>query len=284
MSRVGPKTLDDRGPRTRARDDLPAQRNTAATAASTLAGSYGTIGRMSAPSLARTLSGRARREARTFLGRWPWAARRFRTGEFPTGATEVCIEGFLRSGNTFIVIAFQQAQRRVVSIAHHVHAAGAVIEAARLGVPTIVLIRPPEESVLSYVVRWPEITLGQALRGYLRFYAPLVGYRDRFVVARFAEVTSDPGGVIARLNARFGTSFEPFEPTQENLAAVRRELDRWDANPFRSGGPIELGRGRPTEEKEALKERLRAAYRGRSLSRGRAHAQDLYRIFAESGR
>lgn len=225
----------------------------------------------------RTLWHRARREARTFVGRWPTAARRFGTGEFPTRATEVCIEGFLRSGNTFTVIAFQQAQPRVVSIAHHVHAAGAVVAAVRMGTPTIVLIRPPEESVLSYVVRWPELTIGQALHGYIRFYAPLVPYRDRFVVGRFDEVTSDPGTVIRRLNERFGTTFEPFVPTDEHLRGVREELDRWDANTYRHGGPVELGRGRPTEQKEALKAKLRNDYRGRSRSRLRARAETVYR-------
>jgi hypothetical protein len=225
-----------------------------------------------------SLPSRARREARTILGRWPSAARRFRTGEFPTRVTELCIEGFLRSGNTFAVIAFQCAQPRVVSIAHHVHAAGAVIAAARMGTPTLVLIRPPEESVLSYVIRWPSLTIGQALRGYGRFYGPLVGYRDRFVVGRFEEVTSDLGAVVRRVNERFATDFVPYEPTAENERAVREELDRWDANTnLREGGPPDLGRGRPTEAKEARKAALRAVYHSRLHARTRAQAEGLYR-------
>jgi hypothetical protein len=221
---------------------------------------------------------RARREARTFLGRWPSAARRFRTGEFPTAATEICIEGFLRSGNTFTVIAVQHAQPRVVSIAHHVHAAGAVIAAIRMGTPTLVLIRPPEESVLSYVIRWPTLTIGQALRGYVRFYDPLVPYRDRFVVGRFDEVTTDLGGVIRRVNERFGTDLVPYESTEESAREVRAELDLWDANTSRrEGGGAELLRGRPTEQKEARKAELRDRYRGRIHARTRARAEALYR-------
>jgi hypothetical protein len=232
---------------------------------------------MAITELLPTLGHRARREVRTIVGRWPSVARRFRTGEFPTRATEVCIEGFLRSGNTFMVIAFQQAQPRVVSIAHHVHAAGAVIAAVNMGTPTIVLIRPPEDSVLSYVVRWPELTVGHALRAYIRFYAPLVPYRDQFVVGRFEEVTSDLGGVIRRLNDRFSTKFEPFVPTEENLRAVLEELDRWDANTYRLGGPVELGRGRPTEEKQAVKGTLRDQLRSRSVSGLRQRAETLHR-------
>jgi hypothetical protein len=232
----------------------------------------------------RTLWHRTRREVRTLAGRWPAVASRFTTGEFPTEATELCIEGFLRAGNTFTVIAFQHAQPEPVSIAHHVHAAGAVIAAVRMRKPTLVLIRPPEQSVLSYVVRWPELTIGQALRGYARFYRPLLPQRDGFVVGRFEEVTSDLGRVISRVNERFGTSFAPFEPTEVNMQAVREEMDRWDANTFRGGGQVELGRGRPTEEKESRKAELLERYRAPSLSWLRKRAEHLYRAFAADAR
>jgi hypothetical protein len=230
------------------------------------------------PPSAPDLLERARRETRTFVGRWPLAAARFSTGEFPTDASELCIEGFLRSGNTFCVIAFQRAQPRTVSIAHHVHAAGAVIAAVRMGTPTLVLIRPPDESVLSYVTRWPALTVGQALRGYARFYDPLVPYREGFVVGRFDEVTSDLGAVIRRVNERFATAFVPYEPTEENDRAVREELDRWDANTNRAeGGPAELGRGRPTPEKDARKAALRASYASARFGRARARAERAFR-------
>lgn len=232
----------------------------------------------------RTLWHRTRREVRTLVGRWPAVASRFSTGEFPTEATDLCIEGFLRAGNTFTVIAFKHAQPEPVSVAHHVHAAGAVIAAVRMRTPTLVLIRPPEQSVLSYVVRWPELTIGQALRGYARFYRPLLPHRHGFVVGRFEETTSDLGRVILRVNDRFETSFVPFESTESNLRAVRQEMDRWDANTYRSGGPVELGRGRPTEEKESRKAELLERYRDPLLSRPRERAEHLYRTFAADAR
>jgi hypothetical protein len=221
---------------------------------------------------------------RTLAGRWPAVAGRFTTGEFPTQATELCIEGFLRAGNTFTVIAFQHVQPEPVSVAHHVHAAGAVIAAVGMRTPTIVLIRPPEQSVLSYVVRWPELTIGQALRGYARFYRPLLPYRDGFVVGRFEEVTSDLGRVIRRVNDRFGTNFVLFEPTEANLRSVHEEMDRWDANTYRRGGQVELGRGRPTEEKESRKTELLERYRAPSVSRLRERAERLYTTFATDAR
>jgi hypothetical protein len=231
---------------------------------------------MTTPAVTTVLR-RARRGARNIIAPWPAAARHFRTGEFPTEATELCIEAFPRSGNTFTVIAFLQAQPRLVSVAHHVHAAGAVLEAVRLGTPTLVLIRPPEGSVLSYLTRWPELTPAHALRGYVRFHEPLLPHRDGFVVVRFEEVTADPGIAIRRVNERFGTSFEVFEPTEANLRAVREEMERWDRSTEREEGrPIELARGLPTVEKEARKAALRERYLRPSLDRLRARAEAVH--------
>jgi hypothetical protein len=234
----------------------------------------------------RGLGGAAKRvvwELRTLVGRSPllcrWLLRR--SGEVTTSQTEICIEGFPRSGNTFAVIAFQQAQPRTVSIAHHVHAPGSVIIATRLRKPALVLIRSPEEAVLSTVIRYPELSLRQALRGYLRFYQPLLPFRDRVVVGRFEDVIDDLGSVIAQVNGTFGTSFRPFDPTAENAERAREELDRWDRNTFGEGDLLELGRARPTQMREERKRSLRDRYRRPSLARLRAKADRLHESFAE---
>jgi hypothetical protein len=54
--------------------------------------------------------------------------------------TQLVIEGYPRLGNTFAVVAFLQAQKEDVRIAHHLHAPAQVIRAARWRIPTIVLI------------------------------------------------------------------------------------------------------------------------------------------------
>jgi hypothetical protein len=128
--------------------------------------------------------------------------------------------------------------------------------------------------VLSYLTRWPELTPAHALRGYVRFHEPLLPHRGGFVVVRFEEVTADPGIAIRRVNERFGTSFEVFEPTEANLRAVREEMERWDRSTEREEGrPIELARGLPTAEKEGRKAALRERYLRPSLDRLRARAE-----------
>lgn len=221
---------------------------------------------------------RLRWEVRSLAGRYPilcrWLVRR--SGEYPTARTEIVIEGFPRTGNTFAVIAFQAAQPRVVSIAHHVHAPAPVIEAARRGIPALVLIREPEEAILSLVLRLPYMTPRQALRSYLRFYRPLQRVRDSFVLGRFQDVVDDLGSAIRQVNRRFGTDFVSFESTKANLERVMAELDQWDVNTFGEGPELEQGRARPSDRRAAFKDALRPAYRAPRLRRLRSEAERLY--------
>jgi hypothetical protein len=134
--------------------------------------------------------------------------------------TELVIDGYTRCATTYAVYALQVAQPRPVRLAHHLHAPAQLIEAARTGVPALVLIREPKGAILSQLIREPNVALPDALVAYARFYACLLPYREHFVVGDFTEVTGDFGAVVRRLNARYGTSFAEFRPTEENLRTV----------------------------------------------------------------
>jgi hypothetical protein len=230
------------------------------------------------------LAAGARWEVRSVLGRYPAIALpllRARRGDGFLAPirdeTEVVIEGFPRSGNTFAVAAFHLAQLpKDVKIAHHAHVPAQLVQAVRLGLPAVVLVREPEECVLSLVVRDPSLGVGGALRGWVRFHAPLVAVRARLVVATFEEATTDMGGIVRRVNERFGTSFRAFDPTPENLDRVRVLIERGDLNTFGSAEGVARGGGLPGEGREELKDELRASYRARRLSRLRARADGLF--------
>jgi hypothetical protein len=197
--------------------------------------------------------------------------------------TEIVIEGFPRSANSFAVTAFARAQDRKAEIAHHVHAPAQVIAAARKGKPALVLIRDPEDAVLEYVIKKPAITIGQALRGYARFYAPLLRYRSRFVTGSFEEVTTNFGAVIRRVNERFGTTFLEFDHTEEHARASLDELDRYWRGVLGPGERLEIVVGRPSALRDELKERLRPVYRAKRLAEARSRAQAVHdRIVADT--
>jgi hypothetical protein len=170
--------------------------------------------------------------------------------------TDIVIEGFPRSANTFAVTAFELAQERPVTVAHHLHAAVHVVHAAQGGVPAIVLVRAPEDAIASVVARKPSLAPEAAAAAYLRFYEGVAGVLDACVVAEFRQVVDDFGGVIERTNRAYGTTFTPFEHTDEN---VRRCFDRIEAqNRDRSAGRlVESSVARPSDERARQAEAAR---------------------------
>src|SRR5215211_5981100 len=86
-----------------------------------------------------------------------------------TPDTQLVIEGFPRSANTFARVAFNRAQSGRVRIAHGLHVPAQVIRASTWRIPTLILIRKPKDAVLSFAIRDP-ISVDQALRYYITFY------------------------------------------------------------------------------------------------------------------
>jgi hypothetical protein len=193
--------------------------------------------------------------------------------------TQIVIEGFPRTANTFAVVAFTMAQAEPVRVAAHVHAPAQLIAAAERGIPAIALIREPEPTVLSFAIRHPDIGVRHGLFGYVRFYEPLLRYRDRIVVGRFSDVTTDFGAVIRRVNERFGTSFGIFEHTEDNVRRSFEEIDRGYAGREDRGAGFESIVPRPSGQRDGVKDTLRTEYRSPRSARLRGRAEAVYRAF-----
>lgn len=195
-------------------------------------------------------------------------------------STAVVIEGFPRSANTFAVNAFLVAQDGPVSIGHHLHTAGHVVEAVRLGVPTIVLLREPEDALASLLVRQPSISAARAAAAYVRFYRGVQSARDGFVVGEFATVTSDFGSVIRRLNARFGTDFAEFEHSATNVKRCFGRIE--EISRHRTGGALrEDVVARPSGDRRDALGRARERIRAELASTTFAEMQALYATLCE---
>jgi hypothetical protein len=207
-------------------------------------------------------------------------ARRRRRGQPLTKETQFVIEGFPRSGNTFAVASFGASQTRPIRLARHEHAPAQVIGAARQGIPCLVLIRRPEEAVLSFAIQQPQLTVRQLLRTYLRFYGPLHPYLDRVAVATFGQVTTDFSAVIRRVNERYGTDFGLFEHTEENARRSLDEIERHSKARWGEGVTAEMKRSTPSDLREQVKAALRRRYRAPRLQRLRERADREYETFA----
>jgi hypothetical protein len=121
--------------------------------------------------------------------------------------TGACLEGYPRSGNTFVTIAFS-LRNPAVKQAHHLHLSGQVRAATRRGIPTAVLVREPAEAAAS-LIRWMGYRIGPAtaLLYYVMFNAVVERRAADIIVCRFEEAVAHPETMVERVNAKFGTSF-----------------------------------------------------------------------------
>lgn len=141
--------------------------------------------------------------------------------------TEIIIEGFPRSGNSFAHAAFRLAQNRPVRIAHHCHAPAQVIAAYRWRLPTLVLFREPDDAVASLLLFSPEVySPVDAYREYVRFYRAIMSIKEGYVLATFEAITKRFGDVIRKVNQTFGTTFEEFEHSEQMVRVAYEEVNR----------------------------------------------------------
>jgi hypothetical protein len=192
--------------------------------------------------------------------------------------TEIVIEGFGRSGNTFAVVAFQLAQDQPVKVVHHTHAAAQVIRAVKLSIPVILLVRNPVDTVVSHMM-YRSIPARAALTAWVRYHARLIPHRRGFVVSGFDVSTTDLGSVIREVNIRFGTSFKEFRHTEENLQHVFGVIERQNRERF---GRVSETISRPTAERDRRKSALRRDIEDERLARLRGHAEAIYQRLVPS--
>jgi hypothetical protein len=167
--------------------------------------------------------------------------------------TAIIIEGFPRSANSYAVAAFQFANGTGPSVAHHLHSPVSVEIGAAKGKPVLVLVRSPVDAVASEIIHFPGTSARNALVRYDRFYRRAAALADSIVVVPFDIAVNDFGRALEAVNARFGTSFVEYSPSEENEARVMAIVDEMDARQTSSGVPRENSVARPSEYRRTLK-------------------------------
>lgn len=198
-----------------------------------------------------------------------------------TTQTDIVIEGFPRSANSFSVAAFQLAQPAAIEIADHLHLPLQIREGARLNKPVIALIRNPVDAVVSLHIREPYVSLRQALLSYRVFYRSIANLSDRFVIATFEEVTTDFGNVIERVNQRFETHFQPFSHTPENVDRVWQNIEAGQTAKKWSASDVERKATYPVESRKTLASDLKNELQQSRYKVSIEHAQQTYKHFLE---
>jgi hypothetical protein len=113
------------------------------------------------------------------------------------------------------------------------------------------------------------------MRTYLRFYAPLLPYKSRFVLARFDSVITDFGSVIRCINERFGTHFAEFEHSEANVRACFALMEEEERGK-RGKRWIEETVTRPSPWRQEMKDAMQSLFYDASLTNLRSRVDKLY--------
>jgi len=170
------------------------------------------------------------------------------------GVTDICIDGYPRSANSFSVRMFRKANPEAV-IAHHTHAIANIKKAIDCGIPVIVLIRNPEQSVVSSVIAHENNDIDNEIYRYVDFYDWILGRLPNVVIADFDMVVNDFNTIILNVNDHFKTSYKILDDVKEADDQVKSDIEeRFDA----------LGQSRmshikpvPTSARNTVKDELR---------------------------
>lgn len=192
--------------------------------------------------------------------------------------TDIVIEGFWRSANHYATYAFKVAQQGKADIAHHFHAPAQILLADRWGVPSITLIRRPDDAAASAAVYLGWLDPAVFLKMYVLFYRPLVPLRERLVIGDFAVVTERFGDVIDRVNKRYQRTFNRFSGAVEEESAVR-EMIR-EEHTAHMGADVRKA-PLPSDEKKRLKEAVYSRLHGSRYASLLREACELYECLTE---
>lgn len=195
-----------------------------------------------------------------------------------SSATDIMIEGFPRSANSFAVMAFRIAHNHNIRIATHTHSHAHVLMAVRKKIPCLVLIRPPAEAVVSLKALYYEsslrgnktdknLPLSLLLRWYITFYKALLPHQNHIIIATFDEVVNNFTRVMQRVNARYNTSFTLFEHNDENVRKIFAE-SRFHLS--------------PSEERERIKRNIVKELKSDRNQMLLQEANEIYRLFTSA--
>lgn len=170
---------------------------------------------------------------------------------------------------------------RPLRIATHMHSPAQVLLALRWQIPTLVLIRHPDDAVVSFpalAVQLNKHGLADASEAfmaaqirywtqrYIQFYTRLLPVRDQIVVADFPETTSDFGAVVERLNQQTDSKFAVFQHSEENVRSIFAK------------SRVHVS---PSLKRNQIKKELEAFYQAPANAKNRQRALRTYRAFIE---
>jgi len=189
------------------------------------------------------------------------------TERLVTSDTELVIDGFQGSANSFATSHFKKNQTKSVKVTNHMHSPTQIIQAINQKIAVLLIIREPVGATLSLTSRWSYVSVTQALEAYIGFYTKLKPYKDYFIISTFDLTTQHLDKVVEAVNEKFNKTFDLVDVAKANTDHANRLRD-------------------PQEEarRKAIKQKKRDELSSAKNTQLLAQAETLYKEFEACAR
>jgi hypothetical protein len=166
--------------------------------------------------------------------------------------TDVFIDGYARSGNTFIIHLVRSLLPELNSV-HHLHAVAPIKIALLLNLPAFILIRDPMNCISSkylkhFAMRGIEVNtpidehlLNQFISDYLTYYRFVKKNQDRLIILNFDQLIESPKIIVGKIKDRL--EIEKKISAEDLSQAIHSYRGATDT----------MGSSRPNQKKEKYK-------------------------------
>jgi len=167
---------------------------------------------------------------------------------------DLLIEGYPRSGNSYLVEMLRLGARDLRILSHR-HNPAYVLLALQHGRRVVVLIRNPIDAVASWVI-YAKTDIYDALRYYTEYYRLIIPAIDQLLTINFNSLVGNPISVIRRIDQRYkiGIDFEALQERDrcEGIVRARIQSRGWGEGPDQ----VSLPHSERSEKQEFVQRQL----------------------------
>ncbi|MEM8893609.1 MAG: hypothetical protein AAGC88_03460 [Bacteroidota bacterium] len=171
--------------------------------------------------------------------------------------TNLMIEGFPRSGNTFLYSIISDFQTETLRIAHHLHTLSQIKNALRLNTSAVIMVRDPIDAIVSFKIRNPYVGFATLANYYLKYHSFLLDKleAENLLIVDFQKCINSPNETIKAINDKFNLGLRTLSEEQLKIDIINKikEYDKLDNKSEHSNS---LTVSVPTPEKSAQKRKL----------------------------
>lgn len=148
-----------------------------------------------------------------------------------TKSTDIVVEGFPRSSNTFLTVALTKLLGEGVSIANHYHSSAQFSLGYKLKKPMVLVVREPLNCLVSNLLYYPNRSREEIVDDYILFHENIKQYLPDIFVVDFNDVTTNPLALIAKISDEFDLEIDTASYDQDTFVSnimglVKEHADR----------------------------------------------------------